>query len=104
MKRTWLKYLAIIAMTLDHIAIMFLSNNIGIYFIFRFLGRITFPIMCFFLSEGFKYTHDKKKYLTRLIALAFISQFFFCLFNNKTLLTYKFFTELNTIYSLVLAF
>lgn len=37
------------------------------------IGRLTAPIMWFFISEGYHYTHNIKKYLLRLGIFAVIS-------------------------------
>ncbi|MBQ9329014.1 MAG: hypothetical protein IJ225_10860 [Solobacterium sp.] len=72
--RNQLKYLALVAMVMDHIAPAFPHPW---YELFRFFGRITAPIMCFFLSEGFRHTHNRTNYLIRLGVFAFLSQFAF---------------------------
>ena len=40
----------------------------------RVIGRIAMPIFAFCIAEGFRYTHDRKKYLLRLGAFAVISE------------------------------
>lgn len=102
MNRTTIKYIAIIAMTLDHIGAFFSINNSILYIILRTIGRITFPIMCYFIAQGAKYTSNKKKYLLRILTLALISQIPWTLVHENTLLTFKFFYELNTIFTLFL--
>lgn len=82
---TKIKVIAIIAMTLDHIAYTFLSPDSATYFIARLIGRITAPLMCFFIAEGFRYTHEKKKYLLRMISFAVISQPFYFIFLYRSL-------------------
>ena len=100
--RTTLKYIAVIAMILDHIGVFLLSayapgaaaagiaavSGSGIvlggmtaggvlsalYVICRFLGRLTAPIMCFFLAEGFAKTSSRRRYVIRLLVFALISQ------------------------------
>lgn len=42
---------------------------------FHMIGRLTAPIMWFFIAEGYYYTHDVKKYAGRLFLLAAISHF-----------------------------
>ncbi|MDO5399932.1 MAG: TraX family protein [Eubacteriales bacterium] len=66
----FLKLIAVIAMTIDHVGTAFFPQ----YPIFRWIGRIAFPIFCYCLTVGLLYTHDIKKYLTRLGIFALISQ------------------------------
>lgn len=75
-----LKLIAIVAMTVDHIADLLypgMPNNI-ISNIFHIIGRLTAPIMFFFICEGFFYTKNLKKYITRLFIFALISHFAYC--------------------------
>ena len=61
------------AMLLNHIAYIFLPEGI-LFEIFLNLGYLTAVTMCYFLVEGYQYTHSKKKYLQRLVLFAFLSQ------------------------------
>lgn len=70
-----LKYIAILAMFIDHVAAVFVPDETVIYFCMRFIGRITAPVMCFFISEGYHYTRSLKKYYTRMAVFAVISHF-----------------------------
>ena len=74
-----LKYLAIIAMTIDHTALVFVSQNTVLYYFMRTVGRLTAPIMCYFIAEGFHHTRSRRKYLTRTAVFAVISQPFYFL-------------------------
>ncbi|MBU5314920.1 conjugal transfer protein TraX [Clostridium bornimense] len=100
MDRQTLKYIAVIAMIIDHIAMCFISISNPLYGIFRFIGRITAPIMCYFLVEGFQHTSSKKKYFIRLFVFALISQvpYVFCHYNKLVAL------EFNMIFNLFLCF
>ncbi len=72
-----LKLIAIAAMTLDHIAWAVspdYSREIPIV-ILHIIGRITAPIMWFFIVEGYHHTRNVKRYLVRLFILAFVSHF-----------------------------
>lgn len=75
--RDWLKIIAIIAMTMDHVASAFFTNGSAIWLIFRIIGRITFPLMAYMLADGFTYTRDLKKYITRLFWFSLVSWFTF---------------------------
>lgn len=41
----------------------------------HFAGRITAPVMCFFISEGYHHTHNLKRYFGRMCVFAVISHF-----------------------------
>lgn len=72
-----LKLIAIIAMTVDHIAwAAFPGYSLDKLAVsLHIIGRITCPIMCYFIAEGYHYTKDIKKYTARLFLLAAISHF-----------------------------
>ena len=75
-----LKLIAIIAMSIDHIADLLypgMQNNI-VCIIMHIIGRLTAPIMFFFICEGFYYTHDIKKYIERLFIFSIVSHFAYC--------------------------
>ncbi len=75
-----LKLIAIIAMTVDHIADLvfpgFSATPLAI--ILHIIGRLTAPIMWFFICEGFFYTKNLKRYLLRMFLFAVISHFSYC--------------------------
>ena len=72
-----LKLIAIIAMTIDHLTWAFFPGFQQVWWVFalHIIGRLTAPIMWFFIAEGCFYTHDKRRYLTRLLIFAVISHF-----------------------------
>lgn len=61
-----LKGIAVFAMVLDHIAWAFLPLPTAAAQLLHGIGRLTAPIMCFFLAEGYFYTSSRKRYLIRL--------------------------------------
>ena len=72
-----LKLMAILAMTLDHLAWTFWPgySQIPTAVILHLTGRIAAPIMWFFIAEGFHHTRNVRKYTLRLFGLALISHF-----------------------------
>lgn len=68
-----LKYYAIIAMVIDHIAWNFVDTNSVLGQIMHIIGRTTAPIMCYFIAEGYYYTKNIKKYVMRMLIFALIS-------------------------------
>lgn len=72
-----LKIVAIIAMTIDHVISVVYPNYPMDWWILglHMIGRITAPIMWFFIAEGYHYTHDLKKYMSRLFLFSIVSHF-----------------------------
>ena len=72
-----IKCIAIIAMTIDHITWLLFPGCQKIWWVMglHVIGRLTAPIMWFFIAEGFHYTKNVKKYILRLFIFAIISHF-----------------------------
>ncbi|MBO4846415.1 MAG: conjugal transfer protein TraX [Lachnospiraceae bacterium] len=72
-----IKIIAIIAMTIDHVTWLLFPGCQKIWFVMllHVIGRLTAPIMWFFISEGFHYTRNVNKYIARLFGFALISHF-----------------------------
>lgn len=75
-----LKLIAILAMTVDHAADLlfpgFPADPLAIAL--HTAGRLTAPIMWFFICEGFYYTKNLRKYLLRMFSFAILSHFAYC--------------------------
>ena len=74
-----LKIIACITMVLDHVKYA-IPETRG--FLTEYLGRMSFPVFAFLLTEGFCHTSDLKKYYQRLLLFAFVSQIPFMLFRT----------------------
>ena len=61
-----LKIIAIIAMTIDHIAWAFVDACSAAGILMHLVGRLTAPIMCFFIAEGYAHTRNANRYALRL--------------------------------------
>lgn len=68
-----LKLIAIIAMTLDHVAYVYAVELGSLGILMRVIGRSTFPIMAFLLTEGLWHTRNRYRYCIRLLLGALIS-------------------------------
>ena len=80
-----LKTIALISMLIDHTAVALLSSTainvlsigpltISLYTVMRKIGRVAFPIYCFLLVEGYRYTRSFKKYASGIFVFALISE------------------------------
>ena len=65
-----LKLLAMALMLCDHLWATVLPGWMWL----TDIGRIAFPIFAFQVAEGFQRTHDRKKYLLRMLVFALISE------------------------------
>ena len=76
-----LKYLAILCMVIDHAAWAFVPTASVLGQLLHTAGRLTAPIMCFFIAEGYYHTRSRKRYLLRMAVFSVISAIpyaFFC--------------------------
>jgi hypothetical protein len=72
-----LKWIAIIGMIANHVAIGL--NPVlpfGALAILYAAGGVTYPIMSYFVVEGYRYTSNLKKYISRLLIFGIIAQAF----------------------------
>ena len=72
-----IKVIAILAMPIDHIAWLLFPGYPTDFLpvMLHIIGRLTCPIMCYFIAEGYHYTKDVRKYTGRLFFFAFLSHF-----------------------------
>lgn len=109
LNQTQLKFIAILSMLVDHlvygifevglyqniisasnitIAGSYVTSNMmnNIHFYGRILiGRIAFPLFCFFIVQGFIHTRNRMKYALRLLIFAFISEVPFDLVSSNVI-------------------
>lgn len=100
LNRNQLKYLAIAAMLIDHIAWGFVPLQSAAGQIMHFVGRLTGPTMAFFLAEGYIHTSDRTRYAMRLALFALLSWPCFSWFETG----HFFRPEFGVIYTLLLGF
>ena len=79
-----LKLIAIFAMTLDHIAWLLYPgySTEALPLAIHSFGRLTCPIMCYFIAEGYHYTSSFRRYALRLFLLAVVSHFAYIFASN----------------------
>lgn len=83
-----LKVIAIVAMTVDHLTWVIWPGCVKAWWVLllHIVGRLTAPIMWFFVAEGFHYTRSAKRYALRLLVFALISHFAYAFaFGNSAL-------------------
>ena len=72
-----LKIIAIISMVFDHVKYAIPQTRC---FVTEYFGRLALPIFAFLISEGFVHTHNRYKYMLRILIFAIISQIPFYMF------------------------
>ncbi len=80
LNRTQLKLIAIAAMVCDHVAWGFVEFWTPLGQILHVIGRLTIPIMCFFIAEGFRKTSSVKEYIKRMLLFSVVAMLPFYLF------------------------
>lgn len=65
-----MQILAMLTMLIDHIGYIFFPENL----VWRYIGRIAFPIYCYALVKGHIHTSSRPKYLLRLLIIALLAQ------------------------------
>ncbi|MBR5114476.1 MAG: conjugal transfer protein TraX [Oscillospiraceae bacterium] len=72
-----IKIIAIAAMTVDHLTWAFFPGLQAVWYVcaLHIVGRLTAPIMWFFIAEGCRYTRDPLRYIARLFIFAVVSHF-----------------------------
>ena len=102
LNRDAIKYIAIVAMLANHIASIFLDSGTLLRMILLGVGDFTAITMCYFLVEGYRYTHSKKKYMGRLLLFAILSQIPYCMaFTKQRVIS---FIGFNMLFTLPLCF
>lgn len=76
-----LKVIALVSMTLDHIACYLMDNGLA-YDAMRTIGRMAFPIFAFLLVEGYAHTRSVRKYAVNLFVFALVSDIPWWLLNH----------------------
>ena len=69
-----LKAIALLSMTVDHLASHLMDENTWVYEAMRCVGRIAFPVFALLVAEGFSHTRNRWRYLLSLLLFAVISE------------------------------
>ncbi len=87
-----LQLIAMATMLIDHIGYIFFPDSQ----LYRIVGRLAFPLYCWFLVQGYLHTRNLKNYMYRLFGLACLSQIPYNLAFQQV-------EELNVIFTLLLS-
>lgn len=94
-----IKLIAVFTMLLDHLRYAFPEISFTMW---ELLGRMSYPLFAFALTEGYIHTSSKKNYIKRLIIYGLISQIPFMLF--RSIIGKNEWKMLNIMFTLVFGF
>lgn len=102
LNRDVIKYIAMLTMLLNHISTIFMESGSFLSEFLLDIGYFTAITMCYFLVEGYQYTHSKKAYAIRLLLFALISEVSYCLaFTQDGIIGFE---GLNMMFTLLICF
>lgn len=102
LNRDVIKYIAMLTMLLNHISTIFMESGSFLSEFLLDIGYFTAITMCFFLVEGYQYTHSKKAYAIRLLLFALISEVPYCMaFTQDGIIEFE---GLNMMFTLLICF
>lgn len=83
-----LKVIAVVSMTIDHIAYYILDQQLGmgdtwLYETMRCIGRFAFPIFAFLIIEGYHHTRYVGRYMAALLVTAIVAEIPWQLLGNE---------------------
>ena len=84
-----LKLLAAVAMFIDHFGLLYFPEVL----VLRYIGRLAMPLFAFAISEGCRYTRDKRKHFLFLFAVGLACQLVYFIFFDWF---YLFFSTVST--------
>ena len=96
LNRDQIKLLAVVTMTLNHFAHVFLTPGTVLCEVLQDIGYFTAMTMCFFLVEGYRYTRSKRDYAKRLLLFGLLSEVPYVLILE--------FYQLNVLFTLLICF
>ena len=83
-----LKVIAVVSMTIDHVAYYILDQQLGmgdtwLYETMRCIGRFAFPIFAFLIIEGYHHTRYVGRYMAALLVTAIVAEIPWHLLGNE---------------------
>ncbi|TVP84610.1 MAG: hypothetical protein EA375_06385 [Acholeplasmataceae bacterium] len=76
MNASQLKWIGVITMTIDHIAVYLIHSTTLLHWLLRGIGRIAFPLFAFMIAEGFHHTRNRFAYWLRLMLYTLLIEVF----------------------------
>ena len=83
-----IKWIAIAAMIIDHIGWAFVSTDTIYAAVMHTIGKITCPVMCYFIAEGNHYSRNRIRYVKRMAIFTLISHIPYNIFVNQGRITF----------------